>query len=288
MRLILSRKGFDSAAGGVPSPILPDGRLCPLPIPDSRSPYCYDDLHIAGEPVAKLLADLRPNRLPPISQAHLDPDLDAGSMPRPAGWRPLFGQHGAAQSHLVNQGVEVGDLFLFYGWFREVERVNGRYRYQANSPDRHVIYGWLQVGHVWPVAEVKNVPEWARGQVHFQRVGEKKANEVVYGSTERLVLTGSTLDLPGGGLLSRFRQSLCLTAGGHSRSHWELPGWFLPEGKGRPLSYHRDMNRWQKSGDRVRLRTVLRGQEFVLQGEDYPKMAGWVEEILTGMIHSEG
>lgn len=29
MRIILSRKGFDSAAGGCPSPILPDGRLFP-------------------------------------------------------------------------------------------------------------------------------------------------------------------------------------------------------------------------------------------------------------------
>lgn len=32
-RLVLSRKGFDSGYGGMPSPILPDGRLQPLPIP---------------------------------------------------------------------------------------------------------------------------------------------------------------------------------------------------------------------------------------------------------------
>ncbi len=32
-RVILSRKGVDSAAGGRPSPILPDGRLFSLPIP---------------------------------------------------------------------------------------------------------------------------------------------------------------------------------------------------------------------------------------------------------------
>ncbi|WP_454862743.1 Nmad3 family putative nucleotide modification protein [Pseudomonas hormoni] len=30
MQIILSRKGFDSAAGGCPSPILPDGRLFSL------------------------------------------------------------------------------------------------------------------------------------------------------------------------------------------------------------------------------------------------------------------
>ena len=33
MRIILSRKGLDSATGGIPSPILPDGQLLPLPIP---------------------------------------------------------------------------------------------------------------------------------------------------------------------------------------------------------------------------------------------------------------
>ncbi len=37
MRIILSRKGFDSGSGGVPNPILPDGRLVPLPIPDQGS-----------------------------------------------------------------------------------------------------------------------------------------------------------------------------------------------------------------------------------------------------------
>lgn len=36
MKIVLSRKGFDSAVGQVASPILPDGKLCWLPIPESR------------------------------------------------------------------------------------------------------------------------------------------------------------------------------------------------------------------------------------------------------------
>ncbi len=36
MKLILSRKGFDSAAGGCPSPII-DGRPLSMPIPASGS-----------------------------------------------------------------------------------------------------------------------------------------------------------------------------------------------------------------------------------------------------------
>ena len=38
MKLILSRKGFDSGAGGCASAITPDGTLLSLPIPDKLSP----------------------------------------------------------------------------------------------------------------------------------------------------------------------------------------------------------------------------------------------------------
>ncbi len=34
MKIIISRKGFDSGSGGYPSPILPSGELCSLPIPE--------------------------------------------------------------------------------------------------------------------------------------------------------------------------------------------------------------------------------------------------------------
>jgi hypothetical protein len=36
MKVILSSKGFDSASGGKPGPILPDGTLISLPIPRDR------------------------------------------------------------------------------------------------------------------------------------------------------------------------------------------------------------------------------------------------------------
>jgi len=40
MKIILSRKGFDSEAGGYPSPILPDGTMLSLPIP-SYDKICF-------------------------------------------------------------------------------------------------------------------------------------------------------------------------------------------------------------------------------------------------------
>jgi Nucleotide modification associated domain 3 len=48
--------------------------------------------------------------------AHLDPDLCRESLAqRPEGWRPAFGQSGASASHLNNQCVDKGDLFIFFG-----------------------------------------------------------------------------------------------------------------------------------------------------------------------------
>jgi len=44
MKIILSRKGFDGSSGGCANPILEDGRLLPLPIPDPASPIRYDDI----------------------------------------------------------------------------------------------------------------------------------------------------------------------------------------------------------------------------------------------------
>jgi hypothetical protein len=45
MKIILSRKGFDSAYGGYPSPILPSGEMVSLPIP-SDDAIRYSDLKI--------------------------------------------------------------------------------------------------------------------------------------------------------------------------------------------------------------------------------------------------
>ena len=44
MKIILSRKGFDSGNGGQPSPILPDGTLLSMPIPSNDSDNTYSTI----------------------------------------------------------------------------------------------------------------------------------------------------------------------------------------------------------------------------------------------------
>ena len=137
MKIIFSRKGFDSSVGRVASPILPSGQLCSLPIPaaeDENVPR-YRDILFDGQPLGKLLCNLTGDERWPARPAHLDPDINSASVPRLPGWRGAFGQAGAAERHLQNQHVEVGDIFLFYGWFKPVECSGAMYRYIPGAPE---------------------------------------------------------------------------------------------------------------------------------------------------------
>ena len=128
MKIIFSRKGFDSAAGGVPSPIVA-GRPVSLPIPTKMpSPLQFADL--AGD-VPALVADLTKGKVAPGRNCHLDPDIDPTHCSRQSGWRGALGQDGAAQGHLAKQQVQPGDLFLFWGLFRPVDKLAGKWTTRA-------------------------------------------------------------------------------------------------------------------------------------------------------------
>jgi hypothetical protein len=150
MKIIFSRKGFDASTGKVPSPILiPSNRLCSLPIPEGsrigKVVTRYRDIVTEGHSVGTMVHDLTKGKIKPESFAHLDPDLRSDSIPRSPDWKPVFGAGRRADSHLRNQGVGAGDIFLFFGWFRKVEVVDGKYQYIQNEPGWHVIFGWLQI-----------------------------------------------------------------------------------------------------------------------------------------------
>jgi hypothetical protein len=285
MRLILSRKGFDSAAGGVASPILPDGRLVSLPIPGAGGRVPYDAIVKAGG-LGPIVEDLTRGRIPRETAAHLDPDLDPGALPRARGWRPAYGQTGATATHLARAGVAIGDVFLFYGWFRRAALEGTRWRYVRGAPDLHVVFGWLQVGDVVPVAQVgreallREKP-WLLDHPHPHFPGRDTRN-VIFVASDRLVLpaVGDT-GLPGAAEVEGFRGALVLTApGAPSRSLWRVPPWFSPE-HGSPLTYHADPRRWHAGPDGLILRNVCQGQDFVLDCADRPDAGPWLARLLN-------
>ena len=282
MKLIFSRKGFDSSAGGVPSPIFPDGRMVSLPIPDERSKVSYTDISYNGASLGALVAQLTGGRIPAHSRAHIDPDLAQDSLPRLAGWRPIFGQTGPAQGHLRNNGVGPGDLFLFFGLFRRIEVRDGCYTWVKNVRPCHVIWGWLQIAEVLPI-ESANPPsgyEWAAYHPHLRQEGE--SNNVVYVASRHLEMDNvDTASLPGAGVFSYFSTSRRLTAPlAENKTTWHLPAWFYPTGNRMPLTYHRNARRWRRQGERTELKTVSRGQEFILDCDEYPEAVGWVYDLL--------
>jgi hypothetical protein len=289
MKIIFSRKGFDSGIGGVASPIFPSDEIWSIPIPDATSRMHYRDIVREEQSMGTLVNDLTQGCITPNQHAHLDPDLDVRNLSRTAGWKPLFGQTGAAESHLRNMGVGPDDLFLFFGWFRSVKCVSGVYRYVAGEPDMHVLFGWLQIEQRISVTNQTLLPTWALDHPHCSRALPRNANDSLYVATDYLSLPDTSLALPGGGVFQHFHPMLRLTADGLSRSVWRLPEWLHPDNSHAGLSYHTSMKRWIHDNDSVLLSTVGRGQEFVFDCKDSPLAHGWLADIFrTATCHLYG
>lgn len=277
MRLILSRKGFDSGTGKVASPILDDGSMVSLPIPERGSGTTYGDLVWRGQSLGDLVEQLTRGRVPSSHDAHLDPDLDRRTRPRRAGWKPSLGQCSAAQGSLAAHDIGPGDLFLFFGWFRRVTVLAGKPTYLRGAPNLHVLFGWLQVGRVLSIPE-DPAPPWAADHPHV--VNPDRARNTIYIAADRLALGSGVTELPGSGVFERYDDRLRLTAPGENRSLWQVPAWLVPRDGRPPLGYHDRPDRWRSEGERQLLQTVARGQEFVLDMDHYPEAVEWIHRIL--------
>jgi Nucleotide modification associated domain 3 len=245
MRVVLSRKGFDSTSGGGPSPLLPDGRLVSLPIPERRpTPHSprYSDVGLA--PLMRSLG-YRAEQT-----AHLDPDLVADRRERRSGWRGAFGQVGAAAGHLLNQGVGPGDLFLFFGLFRRASSDEaGGCRFVPGQKPFHAIWGYLEVDRRVDAAD--RAPSWALDHPHFADPGRGRPNVVFLARDGRFGVF-------------RYRAELRLTRPGAER----VTDWQVPDCLSRvALSYH------PLGSTSGRLRAASRGQEFVCAADE--EVASW-------------
>jgi hypothetical protein len=280
LKIIFSRKGFDSGYGGVPSPILPDGSLVSFPIP-SRFGRPLSDLRLGNAPMGELVGELTRGKIAPTSSVHLDPDLVAGTVARQPGWCAAFGQTGSAQGHLRNQGVGPGDLFLFFGWYQRVERRDGKLQYAG--PQIHSLFGWLQIGELLPVSDsaaiLKQRP-WLADHPHLQHATSIGSNNTVYLAAPQLRIGSADTGVAGAGIFSQWFPLLQLTAPTQNRSVWQLPGWMLPA-DGRPaLSYHPTAAAWERlPGGVVKLRTAAKGQEFVLDTPDLTSAQEWLSRL---------
>jgi hypothetical protein len=230
MKIILSRKGFDSKYGGIPSPIMPCGKLLslPIPVPDRETGIPYDNLNFDGRPFSEIIEQLNngPFQHP---QAHLDPDLERDRYARKSGWRPVFGQQGKAQDDLKN--VKKNDLFLFFGYFQHTKYENNKLQYIQQGRELHVFFGWLQIERIIVVERDRpqnEFPIWL--QYHPHIVNRYPHNNTIFVATQHLTFNGIKLGVRGAGTFPCFKTSLQLTAPKEkARSHWSLPTIFFRE-----------------------------------------------------------
>jgi hypothetical protein len=288
MKLILSRKGFDSTWGGYPSPILSDGQLVSLPIPQRGSGVHYSDMRIAeGLTCLELMSRLgissiragrRRLKLDGALEAHLDPDLVRDHRPRPSDWRPLFGQVNQALTHLRQNSVSVGDVFLFFGWFRSTQATSERLRFIGPSSGIHAVFGYLEVGEVIDIKSDTDLP-WASEHPHLRcRATAGWSQNAVFIAARQCSLVPS---LPGAGVF-RYHNRFVLTAPKSTRSVWQLPASFHPRFTKAPMTHH-PPERWRLQGDHVMLDSAPIGQEFIVEVND--GIAAWLRDILGPEMH---
>ncbi len=276
MKIILSRKGFDSSSGGYPSPILPDGRLLSLPIP-AKNELTYNDIFIDEKTSyyelmrnlkSKIKLNGRWKELTPEIRCHLDPDLIISTTnKRLPCWKPMFGQVGISQKHLRDNLVKENDIFLFYGLFQKTVYDGNRIRFDKRSKPIHCIWGYLQIGEIIQVNGNNNLHKWMIHPHNEPNFITKKYNTIYIA---RSFLTFNT-QLKGAGIF-KLSNSLILTKEGYSASKWELPQSF----KRVNITYHKANSKYGWKNDYFQ--SACRGQEFIIDEDN--EIESWAKSII--------
>ncbi|RKF22578.1 hypothetical protein D6851_04995 [Altericroceibacterium spongiae] len=237
MRIIFSRKGFDSASGGGPSPII-DGRPVSLPIPASVS----TGVSYASLGMETMVENASKGRVCAEMPCHYDPLFTSQGT-------CLFGQVGAAQTHLANHKIRTGDVFLFFGLFREKQ-----------EKPHHRIFGYLRIEEIVPLHECPEEKlRFFADQGHPHALSPLGNNDTIYCGP------GTTA--------AHASPALRLTAQDTKPSLWAIPSWLKHTG----LSYHHKPERWLRGN---RLQSVARGQEFVANIGRRKTPREWLKTII--------
>ncbi|MBM7095736.1 hypothetical protein JSY36_08220 [Bacillus sp. H-16] len=278
MKLVLSRKGFDTGSGGCFSPYdHHSGRYIWFPIPEKKNHYSntinYADVRIkedyfnnpkyeAGNLSELYKRLLGHNRIKMGNSkacsiddvglsAHFDPMLgEPPWMERGSGLKigKGFGQSNAAP-HLLKQEVGAGSVFLFFGGFKSIH----------NHYSGHYFYGWMKVKEridnydkALQAAEEYNLGD----HPHLTESAFQKLN-FIYTPEEWLF---EDLEVPGCGYFTALNDSLLLSRSkDRNKSEWLLPKCFY---KQLTQAYK---NSWVDLGDDFCTVKTGRGQEYVTE-----------------------
>jgi hypothetical protein len=269
-KIIFSRKGFDSTYGKGASAIMPNGDLISFPIPVNNEKYPhekgipYTEVFYQNKSYQEWMQELG---LPHYDFCHLDPDLIHSAYPRKTGWNGIFGQAGAAAKHLKNQGVSVGDIFLFFGSFQKTYKKGIRIHFYKEA-EQHILFGFLKVGAIYEQEDFYQIQHIFGEHPHLQNHKSETASYV----NNTVYVAKNKKDYG----VFQFNRNLVLTRDGFSKSFWELPAFFYDEQVG--ITYHK-VEKYEKLNDKMIFKTVGRGQEFVV--DEHPKVTEWAENLIA-------
>lgn len=268
MKIILSRKGMDSACGGYPSIVI-DSKLISLPIPSISDTCRYSEIFSGYKDYNMQELILMINKkikiknwelLADNTKCHLDPDIVYESLQREVGWKGSLGQVGAAQTVLKNNNICKGDIFIFFGWFKEYKDLGHKLKPEPKS-GKHIIYGYLQIGDILNPDET-NIPHWLSYHPHNIKMIK---NNCIYIAKETCSWNNN---ICGYGMFE-FNKKLLLTKSGCSRSKWLLPDFF----KDVSIAYH-SKNSWKNDY----FQSANRGQEFVVSEDK--RVTDWAIKLI--------
>lgn len=294
MKVILSRKGFDSTSGGHPSPVFPDGTMLSIPIPegnyDGGVPYSELQLPsgIECNNYYELMKQIYRNgkicingKYVPFDEktlCHLDPDLvyttKKNREKSKDNWRGKFGQMDNWEIHLQKQGVECDSLFLFFGLFRDVEYDKNLEKYVFVRRPFHAIWGYMRVGKVYRNEDIRQ-HKFDHPHTHTMYFKDDKGLHVenaIYEAREHLELDFDPLRK--GYDVFLFHENRKLTKPGESVSKWLLHDFM----KTTEISCHKMDEFFGYKEDRDYFQSIYRGQEFVFN------MNSCVEEWLSNKV----
>lgn len=269
MKFILSRKGFDSQFGGHPSPVLPDGTMLSLPIPEVDSQMLaqdtgcrYCELNLSGFPINGCFC-------------HLDPDIRPELHKKlPDNWCAALGQCGAAAKHLLNEKVDTGDIFLFFGLFQHWNREDG-----FTGKPFHAIWGYMQIDKVINLKDDPGAVRTYSWHPHTKPcLNDNKvehASNLLFTATEYLSIMP---DIAGYGVF-KFASELQLTLPDNDLvTHWNyasLP-WVDMANSKPNMTYHTE-----DSLQADYFQAAYRGQEFVIAENKTSIILSYFKKLLT-------
>lgn len=291
MKLVLSRKGFDTGSGGCFSPFNHNtGKYIWFPIPEKVNNYLndirYSEIFVKNEYLSGLkgsnLKDafkslkgtdrvkLRKNEYASINDdelfAHFDPMLGIPPWMEGNGNFIIgkgFGQCNASPQ-LEKHNVNEGSIFLFFGGFQSISnrKISG-----------HYIYGWLKVKK-----RIETFKECQEILEEYNLHNHPHITEAAFSRTQKNFIfipdqwLFEDLKVPGYGYFTTLNEHLLLSSSKESNiATWKLPNLFY-----KSLTQVQQKT-WHNTQDGFcTVRTGI-GQEFITQLSE--KGEGWLRDL---------